>query len=68
VPRTVQFQLSELEPVLGNPTDLHTIDADAFDLVFYPGGRGPMEDLAYDGISGNSPRRWCRTPKKNAHR
>lgn len=23
-----------------------------YDLVFYPGGHGPMEDLAYDKVSG----------------
>jgi putative intracellular protease/amidase len=34
-----------------NPVALDTIDSDEFDLVFYPGGHGPMEDLAYDKTS-----------------
>lgn len=28
------------------------MDPDAFDLVFYSGGHGPMEDLAVDEVSG----------------
>lgn len=31
---------------LKNPIDLATVDLDAYDAVFYPGGHGPMEDLA----------------------
>lgn len=55
-------RLKELAPVLENPADLHAIadgsaadgavGADSYDLVFYPGGHGPMEDLAFDKLSG----------------
>lgn len=50
--RRLRAKLDQLAAVLATPTDLHEVDADAFDLVFYPGGHGPMEDLAYDKISG----------------
>lgn len=54
-PKAAKFreQLTELEPVLTHPLDLHTINPDDYDLIFYPGGHGPMEDLAYDSISGD---------------
>ena len=45
-------QLAALEPVLAQPAVLADVDADEFDLVFYPGGHGPMEDLAHDPVSG----------------
>ncbi|MEJ6014037.1 type 1 glutamine amidotransferase domain-containing protein [Corynebacterium sp. H127] len=53
-PAAAKFKekLAELEPQLSNPRDLADIDPDAFDLIFYPGGHGPMEDLAYDKTSG----------------
>jgi putative intracellular protease/amidase len=41
-----------LASVLDHPVVLADVDADEFDLVFYPGGHGPMEDLAVDPISG----------------
>lgn len=50
--RRLQERLVELAPVLDHPTVLADVDADEFDLVFYPGGHGPMEDLAVDPISG----------------
>ncbi len=37
---------------LQHPAALETVDAAAFDAVFYPGGHGPMEDLAVDATSG----------------
>lgn len=55
LPRTrkkLREKLAELAPVLEHPANLYDVDADAFDLVFYPGGHGPMEDLAYDKVSG----------------
>jgi putative intracellular protease/amidase len=58
LPHTVKkfrARLEELAPVLDNPTDLHALtadDVDSYDLVFYPGGHGPMEDLAGDRLSG----------------
>jgi putative intracellular protease/amidase len=50
--RKIAAQLEELAPVLASPADLSDVDPDDYDLVFYPGGHGPMEDLAYDPVSG----------------
>jgi putative intracellular protease/amidase len=50
--RQLQAKLDELAPVLARPANLSDVDPDAFDLVFYPGGHGPMEDLAVDETSG----------------
>ena len=45
-------ELARLAPVLDAPENLSNVDPDAFDVVFYPGGHAPMEDLAYDEVSG----------------
>ncbi|GAA3767068.1 SRPBCC family protein [Micromonospora maritima] len=37
---------------LAHPRVLAEMNPDDFDLVFYPGGHGPMEDLAVDPVSG----------------
>ncbi|GAA3345699.1 hypothetical protein GCM10020358_53760 [Amorphoplanes nipponensis] len=37
---------------LRHPSALHEVDPADYDLVFYPGGHGPMEDLAADPVSG----------------
>ncbi|WP_103535190.1 type 1 glutamine amidotransferase domain-containing protein [Streptomyces sp. SM11] len=37
---------------LRRPVALEDVDPDAYDAVFYPGGHGPMEDLAVDPASG----------------
>jgi len=50
--RRLRARLEALQAVLEHPADLHDVDAHAFDLVFYPGGHGPMEDLAHDQTSG----------------
>ena len=50
--RQLQAKLDELGPVLAHPANLSDVDPDDFDLVFYPGGHGPMEDLAVDETSG----------------
>lgn len=47
-----RLRLGELAPVLADPIDLHSVNQDDYDLVFYPGGHGPMEDLAVDEASG----------------
>ncbi|MFF2083998.1 type 1 glutamine amidotransferase domain-containing protein [Nocardia sp. NPDC058176] len=44
--------LARLGDELAYPLALKTVAADTFDLIFYPGGHGPMEDLAYDDVSG----------------
>jgi putative intracellular protease/amidase len=50
--KKVKRYLDSIETVLATPVPLDTVDPDDFDLVFYPGGHGPMEDLAYDKTSG----------------
>ncbi|MFG3009637.1 type 1 glutamine amidotransferase domain-containing protein [Streptomyces cinerochromogenes] len=40
--------MSELQ----HPVRLEDVDLDAYAAVFYPGGHGPMEDLAVDTASG----------------
>lgn len=39
-------------PGLGSPLDVAKVDVADYDAVFYPGGHGPMEDLAVDAESG----------------
>ncbi|AVZ40912.1 MULTISPECIES: type 1 glutamine amidotransferase domain-containing protein [unclassified Dietzia] len=48
----VKASLDRLEPVLTTPVDLASVAHEDFDLVFYPGGHGPLEDLAVDSVSG----------------
>lgn len=50
--RQYKEQLAALEPLLAHPAALADADPDEFDLVFYPGGHGPMEDLSHDAVSG----------------
>jgi putative intracellular protease/amidase len=50
--RAAATTLEALAPVLSHPAVLAEVDPDSFDLVFYPGGHGPMEDLAVDAVSG----------------
>lgn len=50
--RRVKQYLNTIETQLANPVPLDTISWDDFDLVFYPGGHGPVEDLAHDKTSG----------------
>lgn len=44
--------LLSIKADLENPTALESVNVDGFDLVFYPGGHGPMEDLARNETSG----------------
>lgn len=44
--------LDAMKAELGTPAVLEEVDPDEYDLVFYPGGHGPMEDLALDSASG----------------
>jgi putative intracellular protease/amidase len=50
--KEMRLYLDSIQTVLANPVALDTVDPDAFDVVFYPGGHGPMEDLAFDKTSG----------------
>ena len=45
--------LDSIGEELTSPADLNTIDAGDYDLVFVPGGHGPMEDLASSETFGN---------------
>lgn len=48
----IKRYLDSIAPQLNAPAALADVDADDYDLVFYPGGHGPMEDLAHDASSG----------------
>ncbi len=50
--RAVADYLRQLDSALTHPKALADIDPDDYDVVFYPGGHGPMEDLAIDADSG----------------
>jgi putative intracellular protease/amidase len=50
--RAVAAHLASIETVLEHPRSLEEVDEADHDVVFYPGGHGPMEDLAYDAVSG----------------
>ncbi|MFD4017930.1 type 1 glutamine amidotransferase domain-containing protein [Streptomyces sindenensis] len=50
--RAVAAYLDAIDAQLKCPRVLGEIDPDAFDVVFYPGGHGPMEDLPVDPVSG----------------
>ncbi|MEV4643468.1 type 1 glutamine amidotransferase domain-containing protein [Saccharopolyspora sp. NPDC049357] len=50
--KKLRAELDRLAPVLLSPADLSEVDPDDFDVVFYSGGHGPMEDLAVDEASG----------------
>ncbi|MFH8883539.1 type 1 glutamine amidotransferase domain-containing protein [Streptomyces californicus] len=50
--REVAAYLDAIDAELRRPRVLAEIDPDEFDVVFYPGGHGPMEDLAVDPVSG----------------
>lgn len=53
-PRTTGFRdcVDRLFPLLRTPVNLYRLDLADYDLVFYPGGYGPMEDLARDPVAG----------------
>ncbi|MFJ3224461.1 type 1 glutamine amidotransferase domain-containing protein [Streptomyces sp. NPDC086783] len=50
--REVAAYLDSIKSVLESPNSLSEVDPDAYDVVFYPGGHGPMEDLSVDAVSG----------------
>ena len=50
--RRIAAYLASISDELAHPLPLDEADEGAFDLVFYPGGHGPMEDLAVDPVSG----------------
>ena len=50
--RAVADYLRQHDSALAHPKALADIDPNDYDVVFYPGGHGPMEDLAADADSG----------------
>ncbi|MFF2165508.1 type 1 glutamine amidotransferase domain-containing protein [Streptomyces sp. NPDC058175] len=50
--REVASYLESIKAELNSPQSLDEMDPDEFDVVFYPGGHGPMEDLSVDPVSG----------------
>jgi putative intracellular protease/amidase len=50
--RAVADYLNQHNSALTHPKALADIDPNDYDVVFYPGGHGPMEDLAVDADSG----------------
>ena len=48
----VRAYLTSISAILDVPKALEEVDADDYDVVFYPGGHGPMEDLAVNETSG----------------
>ncbi|MBZ9645881.1 type 1 glutamine amidotransferase domain-containing protein [Streptomyces sp. PSKA30] len=44
--------LASIRADLENPVKVEEVDLDAYDAVLYPGGHGPMEDLAVNADSG----------------
>jgi putative intracellular protease/amidase len=50
--RAVADYLRHLDSALTHPKVLADVDPNDYDVVFYPGGHGPMEDLAVDADSG----------------
>lgn len=47
-----EARIASLQNILRNPLRLDAVNAGDFDVIFYPGGHGPMEDLAVDNDSG----------------
>lgn len=50
--RRLKDYLESICAELDAPLRLEDVDDREFDAVFYPGGHGPMEDLAQDPVSG----------------
>jgi putative intracellular protease/amidase len=50
--RAVADYLRQHDSALAHPKALADMDPGDYDVVFYPGGHGPMEDLAVDADSG----------------
>ncbi|MCD0486204.1 type 1 glutamine amidotransferase domain-containing protein [Streptacidiphilus sp. ASG 303] len=48
----VASYLESIRADLEHPAKLEEVDLDRYDAVLYPGGHGPMEDLAVDAGSG----------------
>lgn len=49
--KRMKKRLAELAPTLTSPSKLSEVNPEDFDVLFYPGGHGPMEDLVSDADS-----------------
>lgn len=47
-----EARIADLQSVLQHPLRLDGVNVADYDVIFYPGGHGPMEDLAVDSDSG----------------
>lgn len=50
--KRIRAYIESIKEELDTPVSLDSVDEAHYDLVFYPGGHGPMEDLAFDSVSG----------------
>lgn len=50
--KKIRAYLESIDAELSHPLALDQVDESQYDLVFYPGGHGPMEDLSEDPVSG----------------
>lgn len=50
--KRIEAYLESIAEQMNNPVSLSDVDQADYDLVFYPGGHGPMADLAQDKTSG----------------
>ncbi|MGK4218744.1 type 1 glutamine amidotransferase domain-containing protein [Kocuria marina] len=50
--KEIRAYIESIQDQLDRPISLDAVDESWYDLVFYPGGHGPMEDLAFDAVSG----------------
>jgi putative intracellular protease/amidase len=50
--REFEQRISALDSVLQHPLRLDAVNIGDYDVIFYPGGHAPMEDLAVDEDSG----------------
>lgn len=48
----IKEYLASIQDQLNAPVPLDQVDETQYDLVFYPGGHAPMEDLSHDEVSG----------------
>ena len=50
--KKIRAYIDSIQEQLDHPLSLDAVDEADYDLVFYPGGHGPMADLATDPVSG----------------
>ena len=50
--KRIESYLESIADHLNHPMALDAVDETAYDVIFYPGGHAPMEDLSHDAVSG----------------